>query len=80
MKETQQMLRDWEAGNAEVLSLWNKMNNWCYEGFEETFAALGVDFEKHYKESDYYERGKELVEEGVRSRCWLSVFVAIDFF
>lgn len=65
LKEAQAMLVKWEAGDEEVLALWNKMNNWCYEGFEVTFKALGVDFEKHYKESDYYERGKELVEEGL---------------
>jgi len=65
LKEAQAMLVKWEAGDEEVLALWNKMNSWCYEGFETTFKALGVDFEKHYKESDYYERGKELVEEGL---------------
>lgn len=63
--KAQEMLVQWEKGNAEVLALWNKMNSWCYEGFEETFEALGVDFEKHYKESDFYMRGKSLVEEGL---------------
>lgn len=65
MQEAQEMLRQWEAGNKEVLSLWNKMNNWVYEGFETTFKNIGVEFEKHYKESDYYIKGKDFVLEGV---------------
>jgi len=65
LKEAQAMLLKWEQGDKEVLALWEMMNNWCYAGFEETFKALGVDFEKHYKESDYYMRGKALVEEGL---------------
>lgn len=65
MLETQEMLRKWEAGDTETLALWEKMNGWVYEGFEETFTKLGVDFEKHYKESEYYERGRELVMEGI---------------
>lgn len=64
LKEARQMLLLWEQGDPEVVALWEMMNAWCYAGFEETFEALGVDFEKHYKESDYYMRGKELVEEG----------------
>ncbi|MGB1248381.1 MAG: arginine--tRNA ligase [Chitinophagales bacterium] len=65
MLENQEMLLKWEAGDKETISLWEKMNNWVYDGFEKTFDKLGVDFEKHYKESEYYERGKELVEEGL---------------
>jgi arginyl-tRNA synthetase len=64
--EAQEMLLKWEQGDKEVVALWEMMNAWCYAGFEETFKALGVDFEKHYKESDYYMRGKELVEEGLK--------------
>lgn len=67
MKQAREMLLNWEAGDAETLALWNKMNNWCYNGFEQTFDALGVDFEKHYKESDYFERGKEIVLQGVKN-------------
>ena len=63
--EAREMLVKWEQGDKEVVALWEKMNSWCYAGFEETFKALGVDFEKHYKESDYYLRGKDLVEEGL---------------
>lgn len=67
LEEAQEMLVKWEQGDKDVLALWEKMNNWCYDGFEQTFESLGVDFEKHYKESDYYERGKELVEEGLEA-------------
>jgi arginyl-tRNA synthetase len=70
INEAREMLRLWEAGDAETVALWNKMNNWVYEGFEQTFQSLGVDFEKHYKESEYYERGKELVLEGLKNDCF----------
>ncbi len=66
LHESQAMLVKWEQGDKEVLALWERMNGWCYDGFEKTFEALGVDFEKHYKESEYYLRGKELVEEGLK--------------
>lgn len=72
MNEAREMLRLWEAGNKETVELWETMNNWVYEGFEETFNVLGVDFEKHYKESEYYERGKELVEEGLKNNKFYS--------
>ena len=59
-----EMTIQWEAHNPEVLVLWNKMNDWVYEGFETTFKSLGIDFEKHYKESDYYIKGRDLVLQG----------------
>lgn len=65
MLEAQEMLIKWEAGDKEVLTLWNKMNAWVYEGFETTFKNIGVDFERHYKESKYYLKGKEFIMEGV---------------
>lgn len=68
----QNMLVKWEAGDKPTVELWETMNNWVYEGFEETFNTLGVDFEKHYKESEYYERGKELVEEGLKNNKFFS--------
>lgn len=64
-KEAKEMLQKWEAGDKEILALWNKMNNWVYAGFDVTYEKLGVDFEKAYAESDYYLAGKSLVEEGV---------------
>ncbi|NER10546.1 arginyl-tRNA synthetase [Muriicola jejuensis] len=64
--EAQEMLRQWEAGDKEVVSLWKTMNSWVYKGFEETYARLGVDFDRLYYESDTYLLGKEVVEEGLR--------------
>jgi len=65
VQEVNKMTLKWEASDPEVLALWNKMNDWVYEGFEKTFNDIGVDFEKHYKESDYYIKGRDLVLEGV---------------
>lgn len=63
--EAQQMLLDWEAGKPEVKQLWEMMNGWVYEGFEETFKTIGVDFDKNYYESDTYLLGKDVVEQGL---------------
>ena len=60
------MLRKWEAGDAEVVSLWETMNGWVYKGFEETYKSIGVDFDKYYYESDTYLLGKEFVDEGLK--------------
>ncbi|MFM8592751.1 MAG: arginine--tRNA ligase [Sphingomonadales bacterium] len=65
MKATQQMLLDWEAGKPEVLSLWNTMNGWVYEGFEQTYRQIGADFQKTYYESNTYLLGKKFVSEGL---------------
>ncbi|RQO31882.1 arginine--tRNA ligase [Taibaiella sp. KBW10] len=65
MKATQQMLVDWEAGKPEVMSLWNTMNSWVYEGFDTTYKAIGSTFDKIYYESNTYLLGKDLVEEGL---------------
>ncbi|MBC8046302.1 MAG: arginine--tRNA ligase [Fimbriimonadaceae bacterium] len=68
--ETVEMLQKWEAHDPEVLALWEKMNNWVYEGFNETYKKLGVDFEKEYKESDYYLKGKESVIDGLNKNVF----------
>ena len=65
--EAQEMLRQWEAGDKEVVSLWEKMNGWVYEGFEATYKAIGVDFDEYYYESQTYLLGKEFVAEGLKS-------------
>ena len=65
MKEAQEMLRKWEAGDAEVRALWKNMNDWVYAGFDETYKRLGVDFDKIYYESDTYLVGKEKVLSGL---------------
>ena len=66
MREAQEMLRKWEAKDPEVYALWEMMNGWVYEGFDVTYRALGVDFNKVYYESQTYLLGKSLVEEGLR--------------
>ena len=65
IKEAEQMLLDWESGEPEVISLWKMMNEWVYSGFGETYAKLGVNFDKNYYESDTYKLGKDTVEEGL---------------
>ncbi|MCR8560621.1 arginine--tRNA ligase [Mucilaginibacter sp. BJC16-A38] len=65
IKEAQEMLQQWEAGNEEVISLWKTMNNWVYGGFAETYRKLGVTFDKFYYESDTYLLGKDIVDEGL---------------
>ena len=61
----QEMLRQWEAGDPEVVELWKMMNRWVYSGFEQTYQQLGVSFDKYYYESDTYLLGKEVVEKGL---------------
>ncbi|WP_192821447.1 arginine--tRNA ligase [Rufibacter sp. LB8] len=67
MLETQEMLQKWEQGDAETLALWEKMNNWVYDGFNATYKNIGVDFDKFYYESGTYLLGKDRVEEGLAS-------------
>lgn len=63
--KVQEMLRKWEAGDEEVVALWKKMNQWVYDGFEETYKNLGVNFDSYYYESDTYLLGKEVVQFGL---------------
>ncbi|THD69971.1 arginine--tRNA ligase [Robertkochia marina] len=63
--EAQDMLRKWEQGDEEVVSLWKTMNQWVYNGFNETYKAMGVDFDTLYYESDTYLLGKDIVQEGL---------------
>ena len=65
IREAHAMLVKWEQGDPEVRALWQKMNNWVYAGFDETYKALGVGFDKIYYESDTYLEGKKKVEEGL---------------
>lgn len=67
INEAQEMLIKWEAGNTEVVALWEKMNGWVYTGFDETYKNLGVDFDNLYYESQTYLLGKEFVSEGLKS-------------
>lgn len=70
IKEAQEMLLKWEAGDEEVISLWKKMNSWVYDGFNVTYNSLGVDFDKLYYESDTYILGKDIVEEGLKKNVF----------
>lgn len=65
IKEAQQMLLAWEAGDDAVISLWKKMNGWVYDGFAISYKNLGVDFDKYYYESNTYLLGKDTVDEGL---------------
>lgn len=65
IKEAHDMLVKWEANDPEIRALWEKMNNWVYAGFDETYKALGVGFDKIYYESNTYLVGKKKVEEGL---------------
>lgn len=63
--EAQDMLKRWEAGDEAVVSLWQKMNNWVYKGFEQTYNRMGVSFDKNYYESDTYLLGKDVIAKGL---------------
>ena len=65
MLEAQEMLRRWEAKDEEVVALWKTMNGWVYEGFDQTYKKMGIDFDKIYYESDTYLLGKSLVTKGL---------------
>lgn len=65
LREAQEMLRQWEAGDPEVVALWNTMNQWVYDGFNTTYTNLGVDFDSYYYESNTYLLGKEVVQLGL---------------
>ena len=65
MAEAREMLRQWEAGDPEVRALWETMNGWVYDGFDQTYKRMGVDFDKIYYESQTYLEGKDKVLEGL---------------
>lgn len=65
LKQAQEMLRKWEAGDPEIVSLWKQMNSWVYQGFDITYKDLGVDFDRLYYESNTYLLGKDVIEEGL---------------
>ncbi|TSJ39323.1 arginine--tRNA ligase [Mucilaginibacter corticis] len=67
IKQAQEMLLQWEAGDDKVIDLWQTMNGWVYEGFAKTYEKLGVAFDKYYYESNTYLLGKDIVEEGLAS-------------
>lgn len=70
--EVQEMLVKWEQGDEETRKLWKTMNSWVLQGFAQTYRRFGISFEKEYFESDYYERGKGLVEEGLKKKIFIN--------
>src|SRR5690606_29728935 len=65
--EAKEMLVKWEARDPQVYLLWSTMNSWVYEGFKQTYDAMGVDFDKLYFESDTFLLGKDIVAQGLKS-------------
>ena len=70
LNEAKQMLIKWENNDKEVRSLWEKMNNWVYDGFKETYLNLGISFDKNYYESDTYLLGKNIIEKGLEKNIF----------
>ena len=68
--EAQNMLIKWESGDDKIVSLWKRMNQWVYDGFEVTYKNLGVDFDSYYYESDTYLIGKEFISEGIKNKVF----------
>ncbi|TAF34514.1 MAG: arginine--tRNA ligase [Cytophagales bacterium] len=68
--QAQKMLQEWEKGNPEVIALWQKMNGWVYEGFEQTYKTIGVSFDKFYYESETYLLGKDLIKQGLENNIF----------
>lgn len=65
-----ELLLKWEAGDNETIKLWKQMNAWVYEGFNQTYQSIGVDFEKNYYESETYKLGKNIVDEGLAKKVF----------
>ena len=72
MIQAREMLKKWEKNDSKVTSLWKKMNNWVYDGFEITYNNLGVDFDSYYYESDTYLLGKEIIKQGLKKKIFFS--------
>ena len=72
MIQAREMLKKWEKNDSKVTSLWKKMNNWVYDGFEITYNDLGVDFDSYYYESDTYLLGKKIIEQGLKKKIFFS--------
>jgi arginyl-tRNA synthetase len=66
IKGAQDLLRKWEAGDKTTIDLWEKMNGWVYDGFDTTYASLGITFDKNYYESNTYLLGKDVIEKGLK--------------
>ena len=64
------MLLKWESGDKEIIDLWKKMNNWVYDGFDETYSRLNVSFDKNYYESNTFLLGKNIIEDGLKKNIF----------
>ena len=69
-KEIQEMLKKWEDGDKKVRALWKKMNKWAFDGFDETYKRLGVKFSEVYNESEFYDKGKSVVLDGLKKKLF----------
>ncbi|MFN8277096.1 MAG: arginine--tRNA ligase [Chitinophagales bacterium] len=69
-QQARTLLQRWERGDAETVALWQRMNNWVYQGFQETFRVMGVDFQRDYYESETYKLGKDVIEEGLKKNVF----------
>ena len=72
MIQAREMLKKWEKNDSKIRSLWEKMNNWVYDGFAITYNNLGVDFDSYYYESDTYLLGKEIIDQGLKRKIFFS--------
>ncbi|WP_103327504.1 arginine--tRNA ligase [Bacteroidetes bacterium endosymbiont of Geopemphigus sp.] len=70
MQEVHKLLRLWERGDAETIALWRRMNSWVYQGFEQTYQRLGIDFDDTQYESNTYLLGKRIIEEGLKKKVF----------
>ncbi|MFX1282303.1 MAG: arginine--tRNA ligase [Promethearchaeota archaeon] len=69
-EEAQELLRQWEANDDETMALWGKMTNWAIDGFTKTFTKFGISFDKTYRESDLWKKGKSIIMEGVKNNLF----------
>lgn len=68
LDEAQELLRKWEAGDADTLALWHKMNDWAMDGFKETYEKVGAEFDKWYYESETYQLGREIILKALKKK------------
>ena len=79
MKSARDYLAKWESNDAEIVALWKTMNGWVYKGFEHTYHTMGVSFDKLYYESDTYNLGKDVVQEGLQKGVFYTPQPVVKF-
>jgi arginyl-tRNA synthetase len=70
--QVQKMLQQWESGNSETVGLWETMNSWVYDGFTQTYHNFGLEFDAFYYESDTYKLGKNVIQQGLKAKVFVS--------